>query len=74
MYRDEEVHGTLAVEDMYGKRVDVVHERGWKDQFKRDVVHERGWEDQFKWEEDDPNEPKKKKKVVKLQTTISTEL
>ena len=61
MYHDEEVHVTLAVEDtMYGKRVDV--------------VHERGWEDQFKWEEGNPDEPKKKKKVVKLQTMISNEL
>ena len=59
MYHDEEVHGLLAVKDLHGKR---------------DVVHERGWEDQFKWEEDDPDIPKKKKKVVKPRTTISTEL
>ena len=59
VYHDEEVHGTLAIEDKYGKR---------------DVVQERGWEDQFKWEDDDPDEPKKKKKVVKPRTTISNEL
>ena len=52
MYHDERVlHVTLAVEDtMYGKR--------------EDVVHERGWEDQFNWEGDNPDEPKKKEKEV----------
>ena len=56
---DEEVHGALAIEDKFGKR---------------DVVKERGWEDQFKWDDDDPDEPKKKRKVVKQRTTISNEL
>jgi formylglycine-generating enzyme len=59
VYHDEDIHGALAIEDQYGKR---------------DAVEERGWEDQFHWEENDPKDPRKKRKVVKQRTRISNEL
>jgi sulfatase modifying factor 1 len=61
VYHDEEVQGSLAIEDQYGKR-DAVPQRGWEDQF--------GWDD----DEEDTTGPRKKKKVVKQRTRISTEL
>ena len=59
VYHDEQVQGSLAIEDQFGKR---------------DSVKQPGWEDQFRWEDEDPDGPRKKKKVVKQRTRISTEL
>ena len=58
VYHDEQIQGQLAIEDQYGKQ---------------DHVPQRGWEDQSSWRED-PNEKRKKKKVVKQRARISTEL
>ena len=69
VYHDEALHGTLALEDQYGKR---------------DMIPQRGWEDQFLADDDDGEEEvdddtmvvpeRKKKKVVKKPERISTEL
>ena len=67
VYHDEEVHGKLAVEDQYGRR-DMVPERGWEDRF---VVPDEEDEDN---DDDEFVETRKKRKVVKPRTTISTEL
>jgi len=58
VYHDEEVEGTLAIEDQYGKR---------------DALPQPGWEDRFAWKNGDEG-PRKKKKVEKKRTRISTEL
>lgn len=62
VYHDEEVHGTLAVEDEFGKQHHMP-QRGWEDQFDPD-------EDEF----DEEGEKLKKRKVVKPRERISTEL
>ena len=59
VYHDEEVRGSLAIEDQYGKR---------------DVIKEPGWEDQYRWNDDEPDDFKRKRKVVKQRTRISNEL
>jgi sulfatase modifying factor 1 len=73
-YHDEELHGTLAVEDEFGKR---------------DMIPQRGWEDQFNPDDDDDDEDEtadndefvasektkpRKRKVIKKREVISTEL
>lgn len=73
VYHDEEVHGQLAIEDQFGKR-DMVPQKGWEDQF---AIEED--DDEFSVRIDDeeataPKSTKKKKKVVKPRTRISTEL
>ena len=65
VYHDEEVHGTLAVEDRFGRR-DQVPMRGWEDQFE--VVHDSDDEDE------DLEDKPLKKKVVKKRERIMTEL
>lgn len=62
---DEQVHGTLAVEDRFGRR-DQVPMRGWEDQFE--VIHDA--------EEDDMEDEAapKRKKVVKKRERLMTEL
>ena len=68
VYHDEELHGTLAVEDRFGRR-DQVPMRGWEDQFE--VIHddedeEEGWDE---WR----TKPLKKK-VIKKRERLMTEL
>jgi len=65
VYHDEERHGTLAIEDEFGKK-HMAPQRGWEDQF---VVED---------EDDDEFEPaqekRKRRKVVRERTRISSEL
>ena len=71
-YHDEETHGTLAVEDQFGRR---------------DMIPQRGWEDHFKVEDEDDDEfgeeslpevqrgrDAKKRRVVKKRERLSNEL
>jgi formylglycine-generating enzyme required for sulfatase activity len=65
---DESVHGELAIEDQYGKRVP---DPGWEDVFTEDEL----WMDEFDPEDQDMERPNfKLKKVIKKRERISTEL
>jgi hypothetical protein len=65
---DESVHGELAMEDQYGKRIP---DPGWEDVFSEDEL----WMDEFDQEAEDMERPNfKLKKVIKKRERISTEL
>lgn len=65
---NEATHGTLAVEDQFGKR-DVLPQMGWEDQNVYDFGDEEDDED-----EDPYNNQIKKKRVVKKRERYSNEL
>eukprot|EP00977_Amphora_coffeiformis_P009516 scaffold2193_cov171-Amphora_coffeaeformis.AAC.22 len=72
-YHDEETHGTLSIEDQFGRR-DMIPQRGWEDYFR---VDDEDDDDEF--EEDSLPEVQrrrdvKKKKVVKKRERLSNEL
>lgn len=60
-WHDEEVHGKLTIEDEFGRR-DMVPERGWEDQFGPHLLDE------------DEEETRKRRKVIKRVERLSTEL
>lgn len=75
-YHDEETHGTLAIEDQYGRR-DMIPQRGWEDHFR---VEEEDDDDDDEFANDDalPEVKRRKsapkKKVVKKRERLSNEL
>jgi hypothetical protein len=65
---DETVHGKLAIEDHYGKRVP---DPGWEDVLSEDEL----WMDEFDEEDETMERPNfKLKKIIKKRERISTEL
>jgi formylglycine-generating enzyme required for sulfatase activity len=71
-WHDEEEHGTLAVEDQFGRR-DMIPQRGWEDRF---VVQDDEFDDTADSLPDtQTGRPRtKKKKVVKKRERLSNEL
>ena len=72
VYHDEEVHGTLAIEDEFGKQ-HATPQKGWEDMF---WIHEENddiLDDEFV-AEDNSRPTRKKRKVEKRRTTRSNEL
>jgi hypothetical protein len=63
VWHDEELHGTLAVEDRFGRR-DQIPLQGWEDQFE--VIHDED-------DEEDASQ-RQRKKVVKKRERHMTEL
>ena len=68
VWHDEERHGTLAIEDRFGRR-DQIPMQGWEDQFE--VIHD----DEENDDDDDLNDEKpQRKKVVLKRERLMTEL
>jgi len=69
VYHDEEIHGSLSVEDEFGKQ-HAIPERGWEDMFwveDEDLIDDT--------EDFDESRPvRKKRKVEKRRTRLSNEL
>jgi len=72
VYHDEEIHGSLSIEDEFGKQ-NAVPQKGWEDMFWVEEEDLENLNDDI--ESNDDSRPKRKKrKVEKIRTRLSNEL
>jgi formylglycine-generating enzyme len=75
VYHDEQTHGTLAVEDKFGKR-DIIPQKGWEDQvgIYDDEDEEENELEDWDYDTDDLAPRRQKRKVIKPRERYSNEL
>jgi len=72
VYHDEEIHGSLSIEDEFGKQ-NAVPQKGWEDMFWVEEEDLENLNDDI--ESNNDSRPKRKKrKVEKIRTRLSNEL